>query len=162
MAIRYLERARPDYDFEARLFIYLAVSHFRLGEQQEAQTLIQRAVQVGPDDPDAFYCRAEIYQRVDVRAAIADLERYMSMVAALGRVGVAVSDRKTERVRRMHAHLLAITRGEASPEEIFDPVRPLDRALMSPRLFAIGATALALVFAAAGASVWVLRRRQRR
>lgn len=115
--------ARAAYDFEPRLHIYLAVSHFRLGRQREAEEHIERAVELGPEDPDVFYCRAEIRQRVDPRGAIEDVDRYIAMTAELRANGAVVSEEKLDRVHAMRRHLVAVSRGEASPDEIFDPAQ---------------------------------------
>jgi hypothetical protein len=141
-------RARPAYDFEARLFIYLAVSHFRLGHQDEAEVAIERAVELGGDDPDAFYCRAEIFQRRDVARSIADLERYLEMTRRLVAEGGVVAASKQERVRRMLEHLRAVQRGEERGDEIFDPVGEGPVALrfgQDRARFALGALACGLV-----------------
>jgi tetratricopeptide (TPR) repeat protein len=120
-ALRYLDRARA-YDFEARWHIYHAVTHFRLGHQAEAEAAIERAVALGSEDPDVYYCRAEIFQRSNIPRALEDIRRYQAMVAAIVKNGGTTSPDKAKRVELMYAHLLAVSRGEASPKEIFDPV----------------------------------------
>ncbi len=121
-ALRYLERCRGRYDFEPRLFIYLAVSHFRLGHQREAEGFIERAVTLGQDDPDVFYCRAEIFQRTAVARSLEDIDRYLAMMAVFEARGAVSDPAKTARVQAMRRHLELVSRGEASPEEIFDPI----------------------------------------
>lgn len=121
-AIRYLERARPAYSFEPRVFIYLAVSHFRLGHQALAEQYIERAVQLAQDDPDAYYCRAEIFQRTNVRRSIEDINTYLRTNAENEARGAVSDPGKTARVRAMLDHLVAVSQGRADPEEIFDPV----------------------------------------
>lgn len=162
-AIEYLERIRPVYDFEPRLFIYLAVSHFRLGEQAPAEALIEQAVELGSEDPDAFYCRAEIFQRVNIERSIEDLERYLEMTDALRDRGAVGSDEKRQRVREMLEHLRAVQRGERDPTELFDPIGAgavaVTDAGASPTTFALAALAIALL---AGIGWWIAARRKRR
>lgn len=121
-AIQYLDRTRPTFDFEPRLFIYLAVSHFRLGHQREAEEFIERAVTLGHDDPDVFYCRAEIFQRSNIQRSIEDIDTYLRMMAVFERQGAVSDPAKTARVHAMRDHLVKVSRGEASPTEIFDPI----------------------------------------
>jgi tetratricopeptide (TPR) repeat protein len=125
LAIRYLERAVPLYEDEPRRLLYLAVSHHRLGEQSAAQALIERAVAVGSRDPDVFYCRAEVFQRVDLARSIADVERYLAMTTAMRARGFADNPEKHRRVEAMLAHLRAAARGEAPLDgDLWDPLPP--------------------------------------
>lgn len=127
-AIRYLERTRGTLTEEPRLYIYLGVSNFRLGRQREAEEFIERAVQLAAHDPDAYYCRAEIFQRVNVRRSIADIDTYLRMNAENEARGAIGDPGKTERVRLMRAHLIAVSEGRAQPQELFDPVAAQRRA----------------------------------
>jgi tetratricopeptide (TPR) repeat protein len=161
-ALRYLERASPAYDFEPRLFIYLAVSHFRLGHQPEAERLIESAVALGSRDPDVFYCRAEIFQHVDLERSLKDLDTYLALSEELQKQGAIGSPNKRARVLRMREHLIAVSRGEASADEIFDPVSPSLRILGSPQLFGLGVLGVgALGWIATGIARAVARRRRR-
>jgi tetratricopeptide (TPR) repeat protein len=128
-AIRYLERTRSTLTTEPRLFIYLAVSNFRLGNQREAEQFIERAVELAAHDPDAYYCRAEIFQRVNVRRSVADIDTYLRMNAENEARGAVGDPGKTERVRLMRAHLIAVSEGREQPTELFDPVAAQRRAL---------------------------------
>jgi tetratricopeptide (TPR) repeat protein len=121
IALRYLQRALPAYDFEPRVYIYLAVSHFRLGHQEEAERMIDRALTLDRKDPDAWYCRAEIHQHKEPAIALADLERYIEMTSDPG--SITFGD-KPQRVQRMKERLQARLRGEAVDEELFDPIEP--------------------------------------
>src|SRR5207247_1554001 len=108
-----------------RVFVYLGVSHFRLGEQAEAEKLIEQAVPLATNDPDVYYCRAEIFQRVNVTRSIADIERYLTMVGTLHAQGVPVSESKHDRVRKMLEHLRAVERGAEKPaadDAMWDPL----------------------------------------
>jgi tetratricopeptide (TPR) repeat protein len=125
--IQYLERARPAFEFEPRVFVYLAISNFRLGHQQEAQALIERAIPLSINDPDVYYCRAEILQSVDTRRAIEDIERYQAMIDKLHGQGVPVDAAKQARVKDMLAQLRKVAEGARTlppGDELFDPVVP--------------------------------------
>jgi tetratricopeptide (TPR) repeat protein len=148
-ALRYLDRAKT-FDFEARWHIYEAVTHFRLGHQAEAEAIIEKAVALGSEDPDVYYCRAEIFQRTNIPRSLEDIRKYQQMVAEIVRKGGTVSPAKAKRVEIMYAHLLAVSRGEVSPKEIFDPVAtsPLRRwksRIRDPRWFAGAIAAVAAV-----------------
>lgn len=128
-AIKYLERARPTFDFEPRVFVYLAISHFRLGEQKPAEELIEKAIPLAVNDPDVYYCRAEILQNVDPRRAVADIRKYLEMVDALHSQGVPISETKHRRVQKMLEFMEAVARGEKKPaaeDEWFDPLPGAD------------------------------------
>ncbi len=83
---RYLERARRVLTTEPRVYIYLAMNHFHLGDQEQARRLIERAVRLGHADPDVYYCRAEIVIDEDPKLAIRDMERYLALTE--GRIDV--------------------------------------------------------------------------
>lgn len=121
-AIRYLERTLPAFEHEPRVFIYLAVSHFRLGHQDQAERFIERAVELAAHDPDAYYCRAEIFQRTNVQRSIRDIDTYLRINAQNEARGAVGDPGKTERVRMMRAHLIDVAAGRAQPRELFDPV----------------------------------------
>lgn len=147
-ALTYLDRAKA-FDFEARWYIYEAITHFRLGHQSEAEALIEKAVALGSEDPDVYYCRAEIFQRTNIPRALEDIRKYQAMVAEIIRKGGTSSPVKAKRVEMMYAHLLAVSRGEASPREIFDPVdtdpsrRFIRKVVRRPTWFAAAALAIA-------------------
>jgi hypothetical protein len=122
LALKYLSRANPAYASEPRLWIYLAVSNFRLGHQAEAEALIERAVALGADDPDAYYCRAEIFQRKNLTRSLADLDFYLDRMKKNEASSGITAPEKNARVQRMKDYLLAVSRGEREPVELFDPV----------------------------------------
>jgi tetratricopeptide (TPR) repeat protein/lysophospholipase L1-like esterase len=160
-ALKYLTRARGAYHFEPRLWIYLAVSNFRLGRQEEAERLIERAVALGGDDPDAYYCRAEIFHRKDPRRSLADIDRYLADMRRNAERGAVVSRSKEERVLRMRATLDRVVRGEASPRDLFDDAReepPAGRPSFVPIAVAAAGGLVALL---AGVLWWRRRRRVR-
>ncbi|MFT3767569.1 MAG: hypothetical protein QM820_19110 [Minicystis sp.] len=164
-AIKYLARTRPKYDFEPRVYVYLGVSHFRLGHQKEAESLIEAAIPLAKNDPDVFYCRGEIFQRTNLARSITDIRTYLEMSDALEKQGVQRNQAKHERVKQMLAHLEAVQRGAAQPEDLFDPLpapaapapppQP-SRALASPGVFG------AALAAGLGALAWLLTQRRKR
>ncbi|MGM0576441.1 MAG: tetratricopeptide repeat protein [Myxococcota bacterium] len=172
--IDYLERARQELDLEPRIFIYLAVSHYRLGHQEEAEKLIERGVQLATHDPDAYYCRAEILHRKDVDRALADLGTYLEMIDRFREAGGWVSQGKIRRVEAMRDHLRKVAAGDAKLSELFDPLAGdtpgfaeeppsgVDQTVRSPEGFA---TLIAIVAGAAGMILFaglLLSRRRRR
>jgi tetratricopeptide (TPR) repeat protein len=110
MTIKYLSRARPRFDGEPRLYVYLGVSNFRLGNQAEAEKLIEQATPLATNDPDVYYCRAEIFQRVNTARSVEDIKRYLDMIGKLHAQGVPINDAKQARVQRM---LQSLDRGGA-------------------------------------------------
>jgi len=158
-AIRYLERAAPWLNTEPRVHIYLAVSHFRLGEQKEAEAAIERAVALGADfDPDAYYCRAEIFQNADISRSIADLDHYIALTDPKVNPGDPPSPSKQARVKRMREHLLLVQKQQASKTELFDPGSQLYPLLIAPRTFAL----IVLSIGALGWLAILARRRWRK
>jgi tetratricopeptide (TPR) repeat protein len=121
-SIRYLERTRPAFDFEPRTFIYLAVSHYRLGHQEQAEALIEEAVRIGDQDPDAYYCRAEIMHRNKTERALTDLDKYLEMTEKFRAAGGWIAESKVDRVKAMQAHLRRVMAGEEKLDDIFDPL----------------------------------------
>lgn len=95
---------------DPRIPLYTAMAHFWLGHQQEAQKLIQHAVEIGPSDPDVFYCRSQIARSVNLPLAIADLERYEAMTTQPWSIG---PKQKADRVK---AELTFMRRGELPPD----------------------------------------------
>lgn len=76
-AVRYLDRTRVSYPFEPLVLTYLAVSQFRLGNQAEAEALIDQAARIGPTDPDPCFYGAEILQRTNTRRTIAHVDAFL-------------------------------------------------------------------------------------
>lgn len=159
VALEYLDRLGDAYDFEPRVHIYRAISHFRLGNQAEAERIIEHAVELAVDDPDVYYCRAEIHQRVNVSKAIADLETYMEMSERLQQQGAIVTEKKEKQVRRMHRHLKAIAEGRADHEEIFDPIDRPEGGEIPDEFAQVVVLAGALAFVSA-IGITLLRRRR--
>ncbi|APR85655.1 Hypothetical protein A7982_11004 [Minicystis rosea] len=166
--IKYLERTRPKYDFEPRVYVYLGVSHFRLGHQREAEQLIEAAIPLAQNDPDVFYCRGEIFQRTNLARSITDIRTYLDMSDALEKQGVQRNEAKHRRVKEMLAHLEAVQRGAAQPVDLFDPLPPAPastsmppqphRAFTSPGTFG----GIALAAGLGSALAWLLMQRKKR
>ena len=97
--LRPLESEVPDM---ARLHVYLAMNDFNLGDREAALARLNAADQAGAEDPDIWYCRAEIVRDTDRSQAIADLEHYQS-VSAQHRSFLPTG--KHERVRSLLASL---------------------------------------------------------
>jgi tetratricopeptide (TPR) repeat protein len=161
--LQYLARANPALDFEPRLFIYLAVSNYRLGHQKEAEALIEKAVALGGQDPDAFYCRAEIFQKTNLKRSLEDLDAYLRIQEQQKAMGAVVSPEKLARVKEMQKYLLGVSRGEIAPTELFDPTGSSSaQALASPRSFGKGVLLAALAAVALSAAAALASRRRRR
>ncbi len=109
-ALPQLEALSQSTNRDPRLPLYLAMAHFWLGHQQDAQRIIQRAVDIGPSDPDVFYCRSQIVRRVNLPLAIADLERYRTMTHQPWAIGPA------QKAARVDAELAFMRRGEIPPD----------------------------------------------
>ena len=75
----YLRRALPELDGVPRVHLYLGMNAHRTGDPSAAQRHVLRAVEVGPNDPDVYYCRGIVFMDDDPAAALADLGRYLEM-----------------------------------------------------------------------------------
>lgn len=161
LCLHFLGRAEA-YDFEPRLYIYRAVSHFRLGNQALAEELIEKAVARAGEDPDAYYCRAEIFQRTNTERSLDDLRLYIDMQERQARNGAVVSKPKMARVRLMQEYLEAVHRGDMEPMEIFDPVSGWDSWMVTLRLHGLRYLGVGVTVLAGGVLlVWAARRRRR-
>lgn len=132
-AVRYLERVREVYASEPRVWMYLALSNFRIGNQREAEQSIERAMRLGEQNPDAYIGRAEIYERANPRRAIEDIDTYLRLNAANEARGAAPNRAGVARVQAIRAHLVEVSEGRAQPQPLFDP-------LLAQRLAAEGHT----------------------
>jgi len=73
---RILERVSDD----PRVYVYIALDHFYLGRQAEAEAAVQKAIDVAAgSDPDAYYVRSILVRRQDLDLAVRDIERYLDM-----------------------------------------------------------------------------------
>lgn len=162
-AIPYLERARVAFPNEARVFIYLAVSHFRLGHQKEAEEAIERAVVLGEHDADAYYCRGEVFQRVNLPRAIEDVKKYIAVTEPVAReMPGFVSPEKQKRVAEMLRHLEAFQAGTETPTDLFDPLpdRHAENEPWGRESDLTGPILGGLAVLAAGVGFWLWRRKR--
>lgn len=133
---------------EARVFIYGAMAHHWLGNDAQAEKLSARAIEVGPNDPDVYYCRSHMVRRRDKAAAVADLKRYIALAEGPGAIRF---DDKTDRIRN---EIEMLEKGELPPD--WDrPGGPGGG--RNTRLALAGLAGLLL----AGAAIWFIRRRRR-
>ena len=75
----YLKSVIGKVSDEPRLFIYLAMNAFNLGDRQTAERFISRAETLDLEDPDVPYCIAEIFRDSDRKRAVNALDRYWEM-----------------------------------------------------------------------------------
>ncbi len=109
-ALPQLEALVTSGNRDPRIPLYTAMAHFWLGHQEQAQKLIQHAVDIGPSDPDVFYCRSQIVRSVNLPLAIADLVRYEAMTTQPWSVG------PKQKAARVEAELAFMRRGELPPD----------------------------------------------
>ncbi|MEZ4265754.1 MAG: hypothetical protein R3F39_05195 [Myxococcota bacterium] len=110
---------------EPRLYIYLAMNAFNLGELQASKDYIARAETLDLRDPDVPYCTAEIYRDTDRARALRAMDAYLTMTSV-------TADPHSTKERRVRAMRDAIARceSERTPppcpgpwEHTFDSVR---------------------------------------
>jgi len=63
---------------QPRLFIYLGMNAFNLGDTEKAFALLKQGEDLEAPDPDIYYCRAEVNRFTDPKAAAEDLRRYLA------------------------------------------------------------------------------------
>ena len=71
-----LMRASKRFANEPRLYIYLAMNYFNLGDQEATAKAIGRAEALEVQDPDVFYCQGEIFRDTDRARALRALRVY--------------------------------------------------------------------------------------
>jgi tetratricopeptide (TPR) repeat protein len=77
-ALRHFGRVAARVQDDPRVYVYRALCHFYLGNQQEAETLAEKAVEVSQGhDPDAYYARSIVKRQKDLAGAVKDIERYL-------------------------------------------------------------------------------------
>lgn len=146
---------------QPRLYIYLGMNAFDLGDADAGLAWIQKAFDLEAPDPDVYYCRAEILHHRDPAGALADLEKYLALTEG----SPTVPAKKHERVAEMASTLReCIANGGPVPcpgpwEHPRPSGVPLGHAPpMSPWPWVAGGAA---VLALAGAA-WALGSRRRR
>lgn len=123
-ALPELEALHKTDNRDPRIPLYLAMTHFWLGHQKIAESLIQDAVKIGPSDPDVFYCRSQIVRKWNLPQAVADMQRYVAMTSQPWSIN---AEKKDERVR---AELDYMQRGVLPPD--WDKPGP-ERAVFDPK-----------------------------
>ena len=119
-----------------------------------------------PEDPDVYYCRAEIFHRTSVERSIADIDKYLALTEAQSSEGTAVAEGKIRRVKEMRAYLLAAASGERELVELWDPMGGPGAELApggilaEPRKFAVLVAGVAALVALTAAVVRRLRWRK--
>ena len=93
----YLERVIGKVSDEPRLYIYLAMNAFNLGDRPSAEDYITRAEALDLEDPDVPYCIAEIFRDSDRARANAAVDRYWEMT----RFTSDINSAKQQRVWKM-------------------------------------------------------------
>jgi tetratricopeptide (TPR) repeat protein len=73
-----LEPLLETFGEQPRLFIYLGMNAFNLGDTPKAFALLRRGEALRAPDPDIYYCRAEVNRFTDPPAAAEDLRRYLA------------------------------------------------------------------------------------
>ncbi|MCB9729598.1 MAG: hypothetical protein H6744_08195 [Deltaproteobacteria bacterium] len=140
---------------EPRVYVYHAMNQFNLGHPDRARSLLDQAAALPVVDPDVYYCRAEVTRDTDRDLAIADFERFLSMIR-----GQALGNPAKE--ARVETMLAALKRCKASGDEVCDGPweHPRLRGWRAPWVLPtlIGA-AIALC---AGALLLAVRRRRRK
>jgi tetratricopeptide (TPR) repeat protein len=120
--IRFLGRTHPAYMHISRTWLYMAVSYYRTGQQEKAEEYIENALVTGIDhDPDAHYCRADIWHRKDADKAIADLTAYIDFTEATKGGKHIRSAAKELRVKVQRAVLQKVVSGALPkvPDDLF-------------------------------------------
>jgi len=84
---RYLSRVIGKVSDEPRLFIYLAMNAFNLGDRASAEDTIRRAEALDLEDPDVAYCVCEIFRDTDRPRAVRAIDRYWEMTRFTSDVG---------------------------------------------------------------------------
>ena len=88
---------------QPRLFIYLGMNAFNLGDTEKAYALLEQGEALEAPDPDIYYCRAEVNRFNNPAAAAEDLRRYLAQT----RGSPTANPKKRARVETMARTLAA-------------------------------------------------------
>lgn len=147
---RYLQRSAQGFALEPRQYLYAAMNHWHLGDQQTAEALVAKAWTLERRDPDLWYCRAKIIARSQPALAATDVQHYLDATE-----GDADNDAgKAKRMRLMLEDLQAC-KAEANPGSCLDLRRARHGAVAHWPWLAGAAAAVTLL-------AWVLARWARR
>ena len=97
----YLNRVTGVFPKEPRLFIYLAMNAYNLGDRKKAERFIDKAAKLDLRDPDVPYCVAEIYRDTKRKKAFKALKSYWHQTAF-------TSDPRSVKQRRVKAMMDAL------------------------------------------------------
>jgi len=86
-AIELLEQVLKTVPDDPRVFLYLALSHYYMDHQEEAERIIEQGIAYSDEsDPDLNYGRSIIVRHKDVEQAAKDIETYIEMSRGKDRV----------------------------------------------------------------------------
>lgn len=124
LALSFLEPIREVYADSPRLWIYLAVSYVRTGQQEKAEEAIAKALEFDEKtDADVYYCEAEVWHKKDPKRALAAIERYQQLMREQAPTGAWHGPGKAEKVEHMRQVMAKVVAGEPLPaEDMYDPV----------------------------------------
>jgi hypothetical protein len=161
-ALRLLEPLRTVYADSPRLWIYLAVSYVRTGQQDKAEAAIAEALRFDEKtDADVYYCEAEVWHKKDPKRALQAIGKYQKLMRDEQPNGAwhgAGKDAKVEHMRQVMERVVA---GEPLPAgDMYDPVLSNAAAAETASLDlpVAGAVGMGLIAAVVGV-VWLRRRR---
>jgi tetratricopeptide (TPR) repeat protein len=104
-----LEDVRRIVPEDPRVHLYMALDHFYLGHQDEAERLIARGIDLSQGtDPDLYYVRSIIIRSKDMKLAVEDIQRYVDM--SVGKEKVS----KPEKEAWLRQELERLRKGEPS------------------------------------------------
>lgn len=159
-ALQFLEPIREVYANSPRLWIYLAVSYVRTGQQAKAEDAIGRALQFDEKtDADVYYCEAEVWHKKDPKRALQAIERYQKLMHDQAPSGAWHGPGKAEKVEHMRQVMAAVVAGGPLPaQDMYDPVLQQGGEGVGGALRGGLLAALAVVVAL-GLGVWFVRRK---
>jgi hypothetical protein len=140
---------------EPRLFVYIAMNAFNLGDKATARRLLDEGARLDVVDPDIYYCRAEITRDSERDLAIDDLHRYLALTE-----GTPHADaKKQQRVKDMLSAIVACkANGIAECDGPFEhPRRPFIEAIRDYGWWITGAVSALLLWLC----LWAWRRLRR-
>lgn len=80
-SIEGLEAIREQVADEPRLYVYLGMTYFLLGEQERAEEVLADGARLAHQDPDYYYVRSNVLRARDLAQSISDYEVYLEATA---------------------------------------------------------------------------------
>ena len=114
-----MARAMPH---ETRGRLYLAMSHYFLGDRQTAEEMFEAMGPYAYHDPDVYYCRSLIYRKRDLPRAIREMQKFVDVFVKQGRLSFGQN-----KVKKALSDLERMKKGEIP--ELNLPTEPLQPAL---------------------------------